>query len=115
MNFIIILLVTALLQIFSPWWVIAIVPFAIHLWRPTAAFNSFWISFLAVGALWLGYGYYLHLVSNGAISDRIAQIFFLPNGLLLLLLSALIGGLVAGFAGLSGFLVRDIFSREPGS
>ena len=115
MNFIIILLVTALLQVFSPWWVIAVVPCAIHLWRPTAAFNSFWISFLAVGALWLGYGYYLHLVSNGAISDRIAEIFFLPNGLLLLFVSAAIGGLVAGFAGLSGFLVRNIFTREQGS
>jgi hypothetical protein len=112
MNFIFILVLTAVLQFFAPWWVIAIVPFIIHLWRPTEAFKSFWNSFLAIAALWLSYGYYFHLISNGAISDRIALIFSLPNGLLLLLVSAVIGGLTGGFAGLSGFLIRDIFTRE---
>ncbi|WP_031529026.1 hypothetical protein [Dyadobacter crusticola] len=115
MNFLFILIVTAILQFFAPWWVVAIVPFAVHLWWPTAAFKSFWISFLAICVLWVGYGYYFHLISNGAISDRIAQIFFLPDGLLLLLVSGVIGGLVGGFGGLSGSLIRDIFVRNTES
>ena len=113
MNFFIIILVTALLQIFAPWWVVAIVPFLVFLIRQTSASNAFWTSFGAVSVLWMAYGFYLHFVSDGAMSDRIAGIFSLPNGIVLLLISALVGGLTGGLAGLSGQLLRRIFISAP--
>ncbi|MCE7068824.1 hypothetical protein LZG74_00830 [Dyadobacter sp. CY327] len=113
MNFLIILLATALLQIFAPWWVIAIVPFLVFLVRQTNAANAFWTGFAATGLLWMAYGFYLNFISDGAMSDRIAGIFSLPNGILLLLVSALLGGLTGGLAGLSGQLVRRMFISAP--
>ncbi|WP_138479578.1 hypothetical protein [Dyadobacter bucti] len=108
MNFLLILLVSALFQFFAPWWVIAIVPFVISLWRPTSSPHSFWIGFLAIALLWLAYGFYLHFVSGGAMSDRIAEIFSLKKGILLLIVTAIVGGLVGGMSGLSGYLARKM-------
>jgi len=113
MNFIIIILVTAILQIFAPWWIVAIVPFLVFLIRQTSASNAFWTGFAAIVVLWMAYGFYLHFVSDGAMSDRVAGIFSLPNGIVLLLVSAVIGGLTGGMAGLSGQLVRRIFISDP--
>ena len=113
MNFLIIALVSAALQLLAPWYVVAIIPFMVFTLRPATTVKAFWTGFLGIALVWLVYGYYLHFISKGAMSDRIAEIFTLPSGLLLLVLSALVGGLVGGFAGLSGFLIRQTFVKHP--
>ncbi|QRR02667.1 hypothetical protein [Dyadobacter sandarakinus] len=113
MKFLLMVLISAAAQVFLPWWVIAVVPFVVQLALPRVGGNAFWGSFLAIGLVWGAYGFYLHYVSNGAMSDRIARTFFLPNGWLMLVVTVLLGGLVAGFAGLSGYLVRRIFEKTP--
>ncbi|CAG5009392.1 hypothetical protein DYBT9275_04486 [Dyadobacter sp. CECT 9275] len=112
MNFLIIIITTAVLQIFAPWWVIGLIPFLVHFWRPTSYSNTFLSSFGAIAMVWLAYGLYLHINSGGAMSDRIAQIFSLPNGLLMLAVSTLVGGLAGGFAGMAGFSVRSLFLKN---
>ena len=109
MDFLLIVIITAILQFFTPWWTIALVPFIVAAWRPKSSWKSFGISFLAIAILWFAYGLYLHIVSKGAMSNRIAEIFSLPNGILLLIVTAIVGGLVGGFAGLAGALTRQTF------
>lgn len=113
MNFLIIAILAAILQVFTPWWVIAIVPFMILIWRPVRPVAAFWTGFGGIAITWLIYGYYQHFISDGAISDRVAQLFSLPNGIILLLVTSLIGGLVGGFSGAAGYWVRQIFRRHP--
>jgi hypothetical protein len=113
MNFIIIFILSAILQLIAPWWVIALIPFLINVWRPTSPLLAFFTSFAAIAALWFGYGLYLHVNSEGIMSNRIAEIFSLPNGILLLIITAVIGGIVGGFSGLSGFFVQQIFDNKP--
>jgi hypothetical protein len=108
MNFLLILCISALFQLFVPWWAIAIVPFVISLWRPTSSPHSFWIGFLAIALLWASYGFYLHFVSGGAMSDKVAEIFSLKKGIVFLVVTAGIGGLVGGMSGLSGYLARKM-------
>lgn len=112
MNFLIIAILSAVLQIFTPWWVIAIVPFVVLAWRPVTSRGAFWAGFAGIAVPWLLYGYYQHFISDGALSDRVAKIFMLPNGILLLLVTAIVGGLVGGFSGLAGYWVRQIFRRS---
>ena len=112
MNFLIILVATAILQFFTPWWTIALVPFLIMIWRPETSLKSFSISFMAIAILWLSYGLYLHTTTDGAMSNRVAEIFSLPNGLLLLLVTTIVGGLVGGLAGLAGSLSRRALSAQ---
>lgn len=112
MNFLIIAILSAVLQIFAPWWVIAIVPFVVLCWLPTTAWGAFWAGFGGIAVPWLIYGYYQHFISDGAMSDRISQIFMLPGGIVLLLVTAIVGGLTGGFSAAAGYWVRQIF-RKP--
>lgn len=113
MNFAIILILSVVLQLFAPWWVIAIIPFGILFWRPASTSGAFWTGFGGIALPWLAYGYYLHFISEGAMSDRVAQIFFLPNGILILIVTALVGGLTGGLAGLAGHYLRQLFRAYP--
>lgn len=112
MNFLIILIVTALAQLVVPWWVIAVVPFLVFLWKPVSASQGFSVSFAAVGLVWLLYGGWQHTRSEGSMSNRIAELFSLPNGLSLLIVVALVGGSVAGLSGLSGYYFGQIFNKK---
>ncbi len=112
MNFLIIFITTAVFQIFAPWWTIALIPFLVNIWRPTTPMHSFLVSFAAIATLWFGYGLYLHVNSEGSMSNRIAEIFSLPNGILLLVVTTLVGGLVGGLSGLSGFFVNQLFETQ---
>lgn len=112
MNFVLIFVITAILQFFTPWWTIALVPFLVNLWIPETSLKAFALSFAAVALLWFFYGLYLHVSTEGIMSDKISEIFSLPNGILLLLVTALVGGLVGGFAGWSGLVIRKSFGRR---
>jgi hypothetical protein len=113
MNFILIFITTAVLQLIAPWWVVALTPFLINAWRPSSPGYAFFVSFGAIAMLWLSYGLYLHVNTAGSMSNRIAEIFSLPGGWMLLLITSIIGGLVGGIAGLSGFYVQQVFQVKP--
>jgi hypothetical protein len=113
MNFALIIILSVVLQIFAPWWTIAVVPFIILVWLPASSSGAFWTGFGGIALPWLAYGYYLHFISEGSMSDRVAAIFSLPNGILILVVTTLAGGLVGGLAGLSGHFVRQIFRHDP--
>lgn len=112
MNFIIIFIATAVFQFFAPWWTIALIPFLVCTWRPNSPLRSFVVSFAAIALLWFSYSLYLHVNSEGAMSNRIATIFSLPSGVWLLAVTTLIGGIVGGLAGLTGTFVRQLFEIE---
>lgn len=115
MNFVLIAVLSVLLQMFAPWWVIAIIPFLVLIWRSAGPSGAFWTGFLGVAVPWLLYGYYQHFISDGAMSDRVATIFMLPSGTLLLIVTAVIAGLVGGFSALSGHWARQLFRKSPAS
>lgn len=111
-NYFIILVATALLQLVLPWWVIAVVPFAVCLWRSHHAGAAYAVSLAAVSTVWLAYAAFMHRATQGSMSDRIAELFNLPSGLSLMFSVTLLSGIVAGFAGLAGYYVRQLFIRE---
>jgi len=108
-NYLLILVATALLQLFMPWWVIAVVPFLVCLWRSQHPGIAYAISLAAVSTVWLAYATFIHNTTQGSMSDRIAELFSLPNGLVLLFVVTLLSGIVAGFAGMAGYYVRQLF------
>ncbi|MFT4663981.1 MAG: hypothetical protein ACI8YQ_000759 [Polaribacter sp.] len=112
MKFILTLLsiagLSALAQFYFPWWVMTIVCFLIGGVAGMKGFGSFLTGFLAIAILWGGYAFYLDMESAGILSARMAEI---PEGLgvdgkMLILVTALIGGLVGGMATLTGSLGR---------
>lgn len=100
-------LLSLLAQLVLPWWSIAFVAFAFCFGRPQRGGQAFLYSFLGVGLVWLGYALLQHLQSGGILTSRMGEVLKLPpNALYLLMLTPVLGGLVAGFAGLAGHWVR---------
>jgi hypothetical protein len=114
LQLIIIGICAPLLQIILPWWIIAPVAFLVCFWKRTGAFNAFMASFLSVFIVWLILAVRIHIQSNGLLTEKIAFLFPLGgSATALIFLSALMGGLVSGFAGLSGNLAAAlIFDKK---
>jgi hypothetical protein len=105
--FLLIALLSFVLQLFMPWWIIAIVAFGAALWKATNGSTAFWSGFLAIMAVWLLMATFTHIRTEGILTSRIAALFSLPASFLLIIVTALIGGLVGGIAALSGYYVRQ--------
>jgi len=68
---------------------------------------SFLSGFLGVFLLWAGLAWWIDSKNNSILSERIAHVLPLGgNSMLLILVTGLVGGLVAGFAALSGAYLR---------
>lgn len=111
MLFLLIAILSLILQFFLPWWIIAIIAFGAAYWKASSGKIAFLSGFLAILTLWTIMSAFIHIRTGGVLSDRIAALFFLPSPLLLIIVTALIGGLVGGMAALSGFFARQLFVK----
>lgn len=64
--------------------------------------KGFLVAFLAVASLWLVQFWLLSAASPSDLPDRMGALIGVGSHVALMLLSALLGGLVAGFAGAAG-------------
>lgn len=106
---ILILLFSFLAGLYFPWWSIAIVAFILSLLIPQKPWVSFLSGFLALFLLW-GFLSVWISVSNGHIlAHRVSLLIFKTDSpFLLILITTLIGALVAGFAALSASYIHEI-------
>ena len=96
-----------ILQYFLPWWTLALGAFV----GGYVFANNGWISFLsgllAVGLLWFSMALFIDIQTQSILTEKVARIFPTKTPALLFLLTAIIGGLPAGFAALTGSLVKS--------
>jgi len=92
------------LEIFLPWYSIALAAFVMgFLFRSRANFLA---GFLGIALLWTLKAWLLNSASASDLADRVAHIFSLGGNEWLMLVMAIVGGLVGGFAGLAGALLK---------
>ena len=112
MRFVITILLTALLSfaagLYMPWWCIALVAFLVAFLlhqKPGMAFLS---GFIALAIVWGSLAIWIDLKNEHLLSGRIAVLFPLRGSSdLLIVITAVLAGLIAGLAALSGsFLFR---------
>ncbi len=111
MLFILIAVLGFVLQFFLPWWIIAVVAFVIAAWRGRSTKQAFFSGFGAIMLVWVAKSLFTHIQTEGVLTDRVAVLFNLPSPFLLILVTALIGGLVGGVAALSGFFFKQLFVK----
>lgn len=104
--FLLLLVLSIALQWVLPWWVLAVSSFVLAFWLAQKAGVAFWAGFGGIALGWLGFSLFYHLRNDGLLTSRVATLFTLPHPLLLLLVTALLGGLVGGLAALSGYFCR---------
>ena len=111
MKFLTATFLTALLAfisgLFLPWWGIAITSLLVALLVHQKAGKAFLAGMLGVLLLWVGLAWWIDMKNNGVLSKKVAAVLPLGgNALLLILLTGIVGGLVAGFAAMSGSFLR---------
>jgi hypothetical protein len=112
MKFSIALLISALsafmFGLYLPWWGTALAGFVTAMLVPQSAYRSFLSGFLGVFILWGSMAWWIDFKNHHILSTRLAQLFPLGgHGLALVLLTALLGGIVAGSAACSGALLHS--------
>ncbi len=111
MKFLVAILLTALLAfisgLFLPWWGIAITSLLVAVLVHQKAGKAFLSGLIGVFILWGGLALWIDIKNDGVLSKKIASVLPLGgNVILLILLTGIVGGLVAGFAAMSGSFLR---------
>jgi hypothetical protein len=102
-QFIIIFILAYLLELFLPWYSIAIAAFIGGL--VNSRFN-FFAGFLAIALLWTIKAGLTEAASSSDLADRVALIFPVKQKSLLYVVMTVLGGLVGGFAAMAGSALR---------
>ncbi|MFZ6012396.1 MAG: hypothetical protein ACOYXT_18780 [Bacteroidota bacterium] len=102
-QILIVIVLGFVLEMFMPWWCVALAAFSAGYSLKTQ-FN-FVAGFVGVGLLWLVPALQLSSVAAAPLTERVANIFMI-NTPLLLIVTAVIGGLVGGFAAMTGAALR---------
>jgi hypothetical protein len=100
-------------QLFLPWW--GMVAGCILGGYLTAPMNraAFMAGFISVFLIWGGLALYLDLQNDSILSSRVIRLFPLPQWpVILVLITALIGGLTGGLACKTGELLRRFTWKE---
>ena len=112
-QLILIAVLSLLAQFVLPWWSLAIIAFLVCYWRSQRAGLAFFYGFAGIALVWIGYALFIHVQTDGAFTGRMGELLFKANNTVLpLLATALLGGLVGGLAGLSGFFARQATDNQ---
>jgi hypothetical protein len=112
MLFLVIFVVSFIGSYFLPWWAAAAIAFVAALFIGKTSGKAFWSGFGAIFVLWLILALMKSMPNENMLASRVIQLFPLPHQwILILLISALIGGLVGGLAALSGVLTKKAFAK----
>jgi hypothetical protein len=112
MKFLAALILTVLLSfiagLYLPWWGIAIAAFVVALIVYQNAGMAFLAAFAGLLLLWSGLAFWIDSGNESILSARIGELLGIGNNaFLLILITGAIGGLVAGFAAMSGSFLRS--------
>ena len=117
MKFLLAILLTATISFLAglrlEWWSIALVAFLVALLIPQAIVRSFFSGFLGIFILWAVLAFWIDNENGGLLGKEIAELFKLGgSSILLILITAFIGGVVGGFAAMAGSSLRPVKLRR---
>lgn len=113
MKFVISIILTAVagfaMGLYLEWWSIAIAAFIVALFIKQSPVKAYFSGFLGLFLLWGGIALVMDISNQHILSRKIADLFSLDGSyILLILVTALTGAVVAGFAALTGSFVHRL-------
>jgi energy-coupling factor transporter transmembrane protein EcfT len=106
MVFLIIIIASFLLQMVLPWWIVIVISFATCGIVGKTGKISFWQPFLAISLLWIGMALFKSLPNNNILATRVAEMLGVNQWPIVLAVTGILGGLVAGISGFCGYQFR---------
>jgi hypothetical protein len=116
-NILLVAIISAVLQwALGYWWLIGIAAFFVGtLTGSKSGTHSFFIGFLGIMLLWASIAFYKSFPNEFMLAEKMSKIFFLESPFAILGITALIGGIVGGFAALSGNSLYKVIVKKPKS
>lgn len=118
MKFIVSLILIMLLSfaacLYLPWWSIAVVSFIVAIIIQQTPGMSFVTGFFALFLLWAGLSFWISNSNGHLLAHKVSSLIFKTDSpLLLILVTAIIGAVVAGFAAMTGsFLLKTYYQSK---
>ena len=111
MKFIVSVFLIALLSfsacLYLPWWSVAIAAFIVTALIRQPAFISFLTGFISVFLLWSILAFIISYKNEDILAHKVSQLIIqMDSPPLLILITGVVGGLIAGFAALAGSFVQ---------
>jgi hypothetical protein len=103
-QLILIAILAYILDIFLPWYSVAIAAFAVSV--AIQSKSNFLAGFFAIALLWFVAAWLIDSHSPSGLADRVALIIPVGKKIWLMVTTAVLGGLVAGFAAMTGSSLR---------
>ena len=104
-----VMFIAALAAYFIPvWWMFMPVLFIIAFLSKGTGRRIFWSGFLAMTLCWILLSLFKSLPNNNMLATKVAQLLFMPNWIILLLFTGLIGGILGGLSALSGYSIKGL-------
>jgi hypothetical protein len=104
LGFLTCVLVMFFLQMFTPfWWWIMVIPFVYGFVATSSLKDSFSSGALSAGLVWFSASLFYFLTSSNIIAQRMAIMFHLGFGLVLVIITALIAAIAGGCAAALGY------------
>ena len=112
MVFLIILIVSFLLQLFAPWWVVVFISFITCAVLAKTGKSALWHPFLAILLLWAGMALWKSVPNEHLLANRVADMLMVKSWILILCLTAILGGFVAAISGFCGYHFRKALQPD---
>lgn len=104
--------ISAIISFLMPWWGIMLVGFLFGLLTRRKIARLLFHVFTAVFLLWAGVAIYIHIVNEGVLAHRLANLINLPASWMMVLITGLIGSVAASTSSLSGHYLRKLIKGK---
>lgn len=111
----VIAIVGAVLQTFWPWWTCILVAMVVEMLLGRKDGTSFFSGFYGVALPWMALSAYIDVTSDSLLTLQVLRLFKLPEfSVVLIIITGLLGGLVAGLGSVTGGWIRTAIHKTDG-
>jgi hypothetical protein len=111
-QFLLIIVGSYFAQLYLPWWSMVIVAgLAGLLFAFEKSRKSFYTGFFAILISWIALAFFADTLNEGIFSQKMSTVLEGLTKPVLILLPAILGGILAGFASMTGNLLRNLFLK----
>jgi len=111
MLFLLILILSFIVAFITPWWAVAIIAFVMAIYAGKTNWQAFLSGFFAVAIVWSVLILFKSIPNNHVLASRVAVMVHLPGWTVLIMATALLGGLVGGMSALSGVMIKRLLKK----